>query len=75
VAIPEILNAMNYHRVWGLTELGQRMYRHLGNERHAEQLPATACVECGQCEEKCPQHLAIIEQLKESHQALSEDSS
>ena len=73
VAIPEIFDAMNYHRVWGLTELGQRMYRRLGNERHPEQLPATACTECGECEEKCPQNLSIIEQLKESHKALSEE--
>ena len=50
------------------------MYGRLGNERHPEELNALACTECGQCEEKCPQNLHIIEQLKESHAALGEKS-
>ena len=66
VAIPKIFEAMNYHRVWGLTEHAKQTYSALG-EANAE-----ACVECGECEEKCPQDLPIIEQLKESHAALTE---
>ncbi len=66
VAIPKILEAMNYHRIWGLTEHARELYGKL-RETNAE-----ACVECGECEEKCPQNLPIIEQLKESHAALSE---
>ncbi len=31
---------------------------------------ASACVECGECEEKCPQHIEIKEQLKKVHEAL-----
>ncbi len=30
---------------------------------------ATACIECGACEERCPQELAIIEELKKVHAA------
>jgi len=31
---------------------------------------ASACIECGECEEKCPQHIEIREQLKKVHEAL-----
>ena len=65
INIPKIFEAMNYHRVWGLTELARSIYR--GIDPNAE-----ACVECGECEEKCPQDIPIIERLKESHAALGE---
>jgi hypothetical protein len=31
---------------------------------------ASACSECGECEEKCPQHIPIREELKKVHNAL-----
>ncbi len=65
INIPKIFEAMNYHRVWGLTEHAKNMYRKLD-------INAETCVECGECEEKCPQNIPIIEQLKESHAALGE---
>ena len=70
VSIPTIFKAMNFHRVWGLTQYAYRMYRRLGPEETPGKNNALACVECGQCEEKCPQKIKIIEQLKESHEAL-----
>jgi predicted aldo/keto reductase-like oxidoreductase len=30
------------------------------------------CVECGWCEEQCPQHLEIIEQIRRAKAALAE---
>lgn len=71
VAIPDIFMAMNYHRVWGLTEHAKSSYSRYGPDNSKGRMDASACIECGQCEEKCPQKIQIIEQLKESHHALS----
>lgn len=72
VGISRCFAAMNMHRVWGLTEAAQRMYRRLGPENRRGLLQADACVECGECEPKCPQKIPIIEQLKETHEALGD---
>jgi predicted aldo/keto reductase-like oxidoreductase len=69
VNIPAVFRLMNLHRVWGLTDTARKGYRGLGKDESS--LDASACVECGQCEPKCPQKIPIIEQLKESHKALS----
>lgn len=72
VGIPQAFAAMNMHRVWGLTEHARAMYRRLGPENKHGLLQADACVECGQCEPKCPQKIPIIAQLKETHAALAQ---
>jgi predicted aldo/keto reductase-like oxidoreductase len=33
---------------------------------------ASNCVECGACEEHCPQRISIVEKLAEAHKALTE---
>jgi len=70
VAIPDIFSAMNLHRVWGLTGPARERYGRLGPDNRRGKMDASACVECGQCEEKCPQHIRIREQLKETHEVL-----
>ncbi len=72
VNIPENFRLMNLHRVWGLTEHARHGYRHLGPEHRQGWLPASACLECGECEPKCPQKLPIVEQLKETAKALGD---
>ena len=31
-----------------------------------------SCIQCGDCEEKCPQNIPIRDQLKQAHAALAE---
>ena len=42
----------------------------LYNELISPERRASACIECGKCEEQCPQHLQIQEELKVVHRAL-----
>jgi hypothetical protein len=72
VNIPANFSLMNLHRVWGLTEEARRRYRRFGPEEE-NNLNAAACVECGQCEPKCPQKIPIIAQLEETEKALGRD--
>ena len=65
VSIPERFGLMNQHRVWGHTDQARAEYRKLvAGESEGE------CEECGECLEKCPQDIQIIEQLKETAAAL-----
>jgi predicted aldo/keto reductase-like oxidoreductase len=49
------------------------LYRRFGPDNPKGKQNAAACVECGECEKKCPQRIPIIAQLKETHAALGED--
>jgi len=66
VNIPENLRYMNYYRVYGLEEYARQAYAKLGTEGNfVRGLKADACIQCGECEPKCPQKIAIVEQLEE----------
>ena len=77
IDIPSNFSAMNHYKVWGLEELARGWYKRLGTKKKDEETTveawAQACVQCGECEPKCPQNIPIIEQLKETHAALGED--
>lgn len=68
--IPHIFKLMNYNRVYGLREYAKEEYSKLKVTGNKTGKTADACVECGACETKCPQHLQIIHQLKETRDAL-----
>jgi uncharacterized protein len=68
VHIPANFEALNYDRVWGLPKLARKHYRQLG--RNQKRTWAAACIGCGVCEPRCPQHIPIRERLKETAAAL-----
>ena len=72
INIPYLFELMNYHRVYGLTEYARAQYKAACEGKSWEKTKsAQACVECGACEPKCPQHIEIIRQLKQTHMALA----
>jgi predicted aldo/keto reductase-like oxidoreductase len=74
VNIPENLRYMNYHRVYRLEEYARQAYAKLGTQgHHVRGLKADACIQCGECEPKCPQNIPIVERLEEVAAVLGSD--
>lgn len=65
-----IMKAMRDFEIYGV--VGERLTDWLWScyphQNIAEKIQA--CTECGQCEEKCPQHLKIVEQIRRAKNAL-----
>ena len=71
VNIPYIFEQYNLGKVYGLWDIAKANYASFPEQRWHGGTQADACVECGLCEEKCPQHIEIREQLKAAHAALA----
>ena len=71
VNIPHIFELYNLGQVYGLWDVAREGYANFPNQRWVGGKQADACIECGECEEKCPQNIEIREQLKAAHAALS----
>ncbi|MGE5573334.1 MAG: 4Fe-4S dicluster domain-containing protein, partial [Bacteroidota bacterium] len=63
VQIPDIFSLYNDAFMYSTLNESLKMYDSL-KKAGAD---ASACVECGACEEVCPQHLPIPQHLKEVH--------
>ena len=71
IKIPHLFGIMNNHRVYGLTDHAKAAYgQYMRGEGWVKGADVSKCTGCGVCEEKCPQKLPIIEQLKETHATL-----
>jgi hypothetical protein len=70
VNIPYIFEMYNLGKVYGLWETAEANYASFPSNSWVGGKQADACIECGECEPKCPQKLAIPDLLKVAHEAL-----
>lgn len=66
VAIPSIFQMYNNVYVYGTERESKEAYKRLIDS----QKDASQCVECGACQQACPQHLEIIQFLKDADKIL-----
>ena len=71
IVIPKIFQAFTYHNVYGLHELAKKTYDNYLNNEKTPGVTSDACINCGFCERKCPQHLKVRELLKKVEGVLS----
>ncbi len=71
VAISFIFRSLIYHDVYGDKERAKLYYSKIGQPDWPPGKNADACIECGECEPKCPQKIPIIDQLKKVHKILA----
>ena len=65
IDIPSIFSSMNIYKMYGNLERARRNYK-----MEVSGSAPSACIQCGQCEGACPQHLPIIQYLKECAEVL-----
>jgi predicted aldo/keto reductase-like oxidoreductase len=70
VNISFIFDALQRYQIYGHRELAKSMYSMIGKVPWAAGRDASGCEECGECLEKCPQGIEIIEQLAKAHEHL-----
>ena len=61
IAIPEYFNLYNTVQQFPELRSNSKLYHDLIAKSHGK---ANECLECGQCEAQCPQHIDIIDNLK-----------
>lgn len=61
IDIPAIFRCLTQREVWGFEKRAQNMFDNLIKNEKTK--PASSCVECGECEVKCPQKIEIRKQM------------
>ena len=71
VRIADVFAHLIIHEVYGAKDRAIDGYAFMSrqNKKSGKKL-AEGCVECGQCEPKCPQKIPIIKQLKKARELL-----
>ena len=67
VKIPNIFTAFNNASMYESWDEGRKQYANIVADNGGAEL----CIECGNCESVCPQHLQIIRDLQVAREALS----
>ncbi len=67
VEIAQIFEQYNNAKIYDNLRGPRFHYRNLSDDQHAGN-----CIECFECEEKCPQGIPIVEYLKKAHALLGE---
>ena len=70
IAIPEYFSLYNTMQQFPEQKGNCTLYYNLVAKSHGK---ASECLECGQCEAQCPQHIDIIENLKLIAQAFESE--
>ena len=71
VNIPRIFQLYNHARVYDIWDSSRTSYANLGEVEWEQGKKADRCIQCGKCEEACPQNIAIRSQLKDAHDILT----
>ncbi len=64
IQIPDLLKCNNMTKLYGVSQKARNEYKNSTKEHGL----ASACIQCGQCEGVCPQHIGIIDALAETAQ-------
>jgi len=62
IQIPDIISCLNHYKVYGRSGKMKKKYFSFAEDGAL----ASACINCGQCESVCPQHLAVPDIMKEA---------
>ena len=70
IEIPEVFRALNYHKFYDMPDFAKQYFKSPAvqgmTKAGVERGLPTDCVECGDCEERCPYKLPIRDKMKES---------
>ena len=65
IAVPSYMQLYNEKQIFGSSDKEIKKLTYFYGITESHRARANECIECGQCEEACTQHLPIIERLKE----------